>query len=218
MITQFKPEQQSLKILVYGRSGTGKTYSLSTIPDKYRPVIVANVDNKLVSLPPDKTSNFYVSEHIKNLQEYGEFLKEAQKIEFQTLVIDSLSLLQQRHGQSMSSLVEDPQKRLTYYDRLFRHTIQIVDKTIETFPDKTIIATLLEDIDGLTGKYSGELMLTGKAKSVLPSRFDVIMYAVKSKNRKYEWIINSDEFLTKIVPSMSDLEDKIPQDYSLILK
>ncbi|MCS6955891.1 MAG: ATP-binding protein [Candidatus Calescibacterium sp.] len=217
MIKPFQPEKQSLKILVYGRSGTGKTYSLSTIPDAYRPVIIANVDNKLVSLPSDKTKDFYVSEHIKSVQEYGEFLKSASEMEFKTLIIDSLSLLQQRHGQSMSSLVEDPQKRLIYYDRLYRHTIQLIDKTIETFPDKTIICTLLEDIDGLTGRYSGELMLTGKSKSVLPSRFDIIMYAKKQKG-KYMWVINSDENLTKIVPSMSDLPNEIEQDYSLVLR
>lgn len=217
MITKLNIEQQPLKILIYGRSGVGKTYSLHTIPSNYRPVLIANVDNKLVSLPNQNLEDFYVSQHIKSLQDYGEFLKEAQKIEFKTLVIDSMSLLQQRHGQSMSALVEDAQKRLVYYDRLFRHTIQTIDKTIETFPDKTLIVTALEDIDGLTGKYSGELMFTGKAKSVIPSRFDVIMYARKVKNN-YQWVINSDENLTKIIPHMQNLDDVIPQDFSLILK
>lgn len=216
MIKPYKSEEHKLKILLYGRSGTGKTYSLHTIPEKYKPVLVANVDNKLVSLPD--TKDFYVSEPIKNLQEFGAFLKESAEFQFETLVVDSFSLLQQRHGQSMTSLLEDPNKRLVYYDKLFRHTIQIIDKIVETFPNKTIIVTLLEDVDGLTGKYSGEIMLTGKAKTVLPSRFDVIMYSVKRKGNKYSWIINSDEFLTKIVPSLAELEDEIPQDYSLILK
>lgn len=219
MIREYKPEEQGLKILVYGRSGTGKTYSLSTIPDTYRPVVIANIDNKLVAIPQSKTKGIMVSEHIKSAGEYLEFLKYLveKNIDFKTLVVDSLSLLQQRYGASMASMLEDVQKRLQYYDKLYRGTIELVDRTIANFPNKTIIFTMLEDVDGLTGRYSGEIMLTGKSKVVVPSRFDVIMYSIKTKEG-YRWVINSEEYLTKIIPSMSDLPDIIPQDYSLILK
>jgi Cdc6-like AAA superfamily ATPase len=210
-------ERLSLKICVYGKSGTGKTYSCSTIPEKYS-VVFVNVDNKLASLPEEfrKRSNVFMTEPITTPNEYSAAIREIANHKFDVVVIDSFTFVQQRIAEALSSAYEDPQKRLQYYDKLMRQTINALDFTINKLKDKTVIFTLLEDVDGLTGKYNGEIMLTGKAKTLLPSRFDVIMYSFVEK-RNYKWRIRSEENLCKIVPHMWHLDDEIPQDYGLII-
>jgi hypothetical protein len=214
-----KPEetQVGLRIAVYGKSGTGKTYSLSTIPDKFS-VLVINVDNRLFPLIQKirGKKNFYITEQIKDLQDFANVVNDAKnQYQFDIIVIDSFSLLQQKIGAEMASLLDDPAKRLVFYDKLYRKTLHYVDRISEVFSEKILIFTFLEDVDGLTGKFSGEIMLTGKSKPIIPSRFDLILYSCKEKNQ-YKWVING-EYMTKGLPGLEDV-DEMPQDYAKLFE
>jgi hypothetical protein len=214
---KFTRESIVPSILVYGRSGTGKTYSLATIPDKYLPAYIINVENKLASLyPPKDEDYFYVSEPIVNMDSFKAALREleANRDNVKTIIVDSLTYLQNMYALSISSLKDNDRTKFKYFDMVGDFVNKVLDK-IFSFTDKVKIFTCLEDVEGLTNKYSGMIMLQGKSKITVISRFDSVLYSFVD-NGRYLWRTKPyGDIVCKT--HLVNIDEIIPQDYSLIL-
>lgn len=212
---KFARESIVPSILVYGRSGTGKTYSLATIPDKYLPAYIINVENKLASLYPDE-DQFYVSEPIVNMDSFKAALRELEvnRDSIKTIIVDSLTYLQNMYALSISSLKDNDRTKFKYFDMVGDFVNKVLDK-IFSFTDKVKIFTCLEDVEGLTNKYSGMIMLQGKSKITVISRFDCVLYSFVD-NGRYLWRTKPyGDIVCKT--HLVDIDEIIPQDYSLVL-
>ncbi len=219
MIRSIESEKMPIKILVYGKSGTGKTYSLSTLPPSYRPAIVFNIENKLA--PIAGQPGIYTTDLITDasslkaaVQELRDY-EEQNKVHFPTVVIDSFTLLQLRLAEAYESLRSNERNRMAYYEKVLQVTMRCVDYLLLEFRDRLVIFTALEDVEGLSGEYSGQISLLGKARALVASRFDTVIYSFIEKGGYY-WRLRSD---TQPLKTHSPIEEEvIPQDYALLLK
>lgn len=213
---KFARESITPSILVYGRSGTGKTYSLATIPDRYLPAYIINVENKLASLYPKDENHFYVSEPIVNMDSFKAALREleANRDNVKTIIVDSLTYLQSMYALSISSLKDNDRTKFKYFDMVGDFVNKVLDK-IFSFTDKVKIFTCLEDVEGLTNKYSGMIMLQGKSKITVISRFDSVLYSFVD-NGRYLWRTKPYEDIV-CKTHLVNIDEIIPQDYSLVL-
>lgn len=212
---KFARESIVPSILVYGRSGTGKTYSLATIPDKYLPAYIINVENKLASLYPKDENHFYVSEPIVNMDSFKAALRELEaNRDVKTIILDSLTYLQNMYALSISSLKDNDRTKFKYFDMVGDFVNKVLDK-IFSFTDKVKIFTCLEDVEGLTNKYNGMIMLQGKSKITVISRFDCVLYSFVD-NGRYLWRTKPyGDIVCKT--HLVNIDEIIPQDYSLVL-
>lgn len=207
-IHEMKKENKK-KIFIYGKSGSGKTSSLHTLPKEAQPVLIFDVENKLESLLNVVDKDFQAEVFRGSSSELLELLNKEQ---FNTLVIDSFTFLQRRIENKFSNLKNNERTRMQYYDAILDNTIKIVETILSR--DMNIIATCLEEVEGLTGNYSGLPMLTGKIKSLITSFFDYVLYSTVI-DKQYVWICNNTDRYPCKVP-YRNFPSIIEQDYTKI--
>lgn len=214
MFRKLETEIYNPKILVYGKSGTGKTTSIETIPNEFFPVLIINIENK-IGVINSGGRDFIVTPHIKTIDDFERVLSYAEKAKdkFKTVVIDSFTFLQNLYIKSVSHLDTEKDKRM-FYSKIFSYTDGVIDRICKIFSDKVVIITALEDIEGLTNVYNGNPMLVGKSKITIISRFDIVLYSFTSKG-EYKWLTHDTD--TKIAKSIRGLDGIIAQDYSILL-
>jgi hypothetical protein len=98
-----------IRWLIYGSTGTGKTYSLKTLPDKYRPCLIIDTDRGSAQLRKDSTMGTVVQFDFTDLNGRPEMFTQVKKFlqefhagraklplpcaDYKTIVLDSFTVL-----------------------------------------------------------------------------------------------------------------------------
>jgi len=226
-------QSEHLKFGIYGPPGSGKTYSLSTLPDEARPVFIADFDNGLRSLKnAGKCDNIYFQYYdswdrfismFHKLCSSGTVQLGAETVIPKTFVIDSWTNLEERKFASMFKNADKGDKLKIWgefleKDRGFLLQLQALKfNVVVLFHNNTTYEEAT--------KTMWEQPITYGANSGMPSRlpgfFDEFYYSVAkippagaTKKREYNWITAASRTLT--VRTRSGLPTSIPQNFSKI--
>jgi hypothetical protein len=173
----------SLKVLTYGKSGTGKTFSLDTLP---KPTFIYSFDpGGLTSLRDCQDIEYYEPKDFKDFEKHLE--KEIKLSDYQSLAIDSLTTLaeivmcycQNISGKSISKIVKIP----TQNDWMTQMALvsQVLDH-IFNMPLHTVVTAHEELLkDELSGRIMGVPLITGKLKFKIPLYFSEVYHARTKK-------------------------------------
>jgi len=187
----------SLKVLTYGKSGTGKTFSLDTLP---KPIFIYSFDpGGLVSLRGCSDIEYYEPADFKDFDRHLE--KELKLGEFKSLAIDSLTTLaeiimlhvQGLSGKSASKITKIPTQndwmnQMSLAQQVLNHLFDLPLHTVVTAHEE-----LLKD--EISGKILGVPLITGKLKFKLPLYFSEVYHARVQKtgaDHKYVFMTKDD--------------------------
>tara|TARA_R110000787_G_scaffold31886_7_gene84420 strand:+ start:4605 stop:5372 length:768 start_codon:yes stop_codon:yes gene_type:complete len=229
---------QPIKIMVYGTSGTGKTYSLKTLPESMRPALLVDCDRGSRALWKEKGLGKVVQFDItgKNdvpvmYDQVKDFLQEFHADEemqkYKTVVVDSYTLVHQAiMGHVMWKSYKDSggkRKRmdeaptLPEYGLVTQLALNFVQALVQL--NRNLILVCHEtavQTDDVSGQARGGPALTPKLASVLPRYFDEILYSKtkgRGDDREYTWATKSTGLFE--ARSRFELPAEIPQDYSV---
>lgn len=224
---------KNVKFGIYGPPGSGKTYALSTLPDKARPVFIADFDNGLRSLKnAGKCDDIYFQYYdswdrfmsmFHKLCSSGTVKLGAETITPKTFVIDSWTNLEERKRTEMFKGVEHSHKLAKWGEFLEKDKGFLLQ--LQTLKMNVVVLFHNNAIYEEATKVMWEQAITYGAASGMPSRlpgfFDEFYYSVAkippvgaTKKREYNWITAASRTLT--VRTRSGLPTSIPQDFSKI--
>jgi hypothetical protein len=206
-IKTFAPSSHKIKAVVYGASGSGKTYFAATAP---KPIFASAEAGLLSTVPLKKKIDYVEIKTVADLRNLLLFLKN-EKHEYETVVIDSISeinelkkeeLERDRHGSMIQKDWGELLKVLKQILRQFRgldmHVLFIAQETP------------LKD-DQRTEKIVPEL--NGKAATQIARYMDIVGYSYIDKNGDHKILIQPHEkYLTKV--RGVEIPDDAPTDFS----
>lgn len=149
----------SVKCVVYGGAGTGKTRLCASSPS---PIIIS-AESGLLSLA-DISCDYIEISSLKELDEVYRFLKSSKEAEkYETICLDSLSEIAEVLVQEIKPTVKDPRQA---YGQLADSAMPMLRRFRDLKGVHTLFTSKLITIqDDETGKISEELMLPGKVLS-----------------------------------------------------
>ena len=160
-------QDNGIKCLLHGFSGSGKTYSISTIPGK---VIVLSAEAGLLSLQDFDNLDVIEISSIQELRESYEFLKNNN--DYDTIVLDSLTEIAQQVLAHELSNNKDGRKA---YGEMNEIIIKLV-KAFRDIPKKNVILICQQArIQDSEGRMLYTASMPGKTLSpALPFLFDLV--------------------------------------------
>lgn len=183
-------ENPRYTILIYGASGIGKTYLISTITDTDS-VFIIDAENGLLSLKSTGKTFTYVNiegktglEKLASLREIVKFLYTLQDVKY--LVIDSLTEVVSIFVEALNEQFPDRKDSLVLWNEYTKMVKSFV-KTIRDMNKFSIIMTALAKTD--KDEYNRRYILpdiNGKIAERLPQYFDEVFYYTTVKNEKKE--------------------------------
>lgn len=183
--------QDSLKILVYGESGSGKTSLAKTIKE---PTLIISAESGLLSLrgseidvidltTDDSGQPIAKDKRILKLSEVYKFLttKEARE-KYKWIFIDSLTEISENVMEALNVEFPDRKDSLVMFGENFKRMRAIV-KSFRDLPGYNVVFTALSatDKDENSVRFLGPL-LTGKISTQLPAYLDEVYYMHVQKN------------------------------------
>ena len=203
-VSDLPSRPEFLKVLIYGESGTGKTYSISTFPD---PVYIFDFDRGIETLsgitPGEFEYDTYAEGSIQG-QPFVQFRKKVaelrKKCPYKTVVLDSVTTLGEKavtsFVRSASGHMETPlelQDHLKISDKLS----QALDELLGIQANIVVISHPKVIITEETGEIKYLVMQTGnKLPQRVPLIFDEIYKAERKDSAqgepKYTWQTKSD--------------------------
>jgi AAA domain len=207
---------QTLKLLVYGDSGTGKTCFAAGFPT---PIEIHDFDGKANSAAyffkndADRLSKIDVRQYSKlpkerriaewerRLVEIAQMANMNQPLPFKTLVIDSLTTL-------VSSILDDYIYRSQTgikrpvvgmnsqqdYGLLDKHMQQILSALLALDANVVFVGHITTEKDELTGSLSKKPFMAGKFADKLPMYFEEVYVSKVSNDGKYILQTQSDSY------------------------
>ena len=236
-------EQQAstIKFLVYGTTGSGKTYSLRTLPEFMRPAIILDCDRGSRALWKEKGRGTAVTFDLEDSNGrptmYEQSIKfltdmyEEENDQYKTIIVDSYTLMHQaimahvmykgvKDSKSKRSSADDP-PTLPEYGIITHLALKFVQALISL--DRHVIMICHEtslQTDEVTGQARGGPALTPKLASLLPRYFDEVLYAKtkgKGDDREYSWATKATG-LFEARTRHPELDGEIPQDYGIYVR
>lgn len=182
-------DKDKIKMLVYGLPGTGKTYFSATSPN---PLII-DIENGTLSLARHEETKDTSILQYKSLQQLELLIKELQAgrlSQFETIVIDSFSELQNRVLDSALSGSSNPYLPTGPDYNVNTNTLRSIASRIFDL-DRNIIITahVKEEHDQNTGRINVRPDLTPKLSNSLVRIFDIIGYMTMIRDKKDKELI-----------------------------
>lgn len=167
--TRNEARLHGIKVLVYAKSGYGKTYLARTAPS---PIILSAESGVLslgdIDLPMVKVKT------VKDLEEFYSFItSNPQAQQFQTIYIDSLTEIAEVVLANSKAVVKDPRQA---YTKLMDDMLPLI-KAYRDIPNKHVVMTAKQEAnkDELTGiVLQGPMMPGNKMGQQLPYLFDEV--------------------------------------------
>lgn len=200
---------QALRALVYGETGSGKTFSLLTLPESMQPVLYLDFDGNSEALKGQfKPGQFFV-EPIEDFKIMGKNRKangynqakqtlidlQAGKFDFEpkTIVIDSVTRLYEMimdHGLEKGARGEEAPPQLQDYGIAARLMVLFLRVCIATNCNLIFLAHEKAYANEVTGIEKGVPALTGQLGDIVPRYFQEILHAKaqgSGDKRKWSW-------------------------------
>ena len=174
-------QENGIKCLLHGFSGSGKTYSISTIPGR---VIVLSAESGLLSLKDFDHIDAIEINNIAELREAYEFLKKND--DYDTIVLDSLTEIAQQVLSHELSSNKDGRKA---YGEMNEVIIKLV-KAFRDIPKKNVILICQQaKVQDSEGRILYSASMPGKTLSpALSFLFDLVacLRVRKDENGEYK--------------------------------
>lgn len=167
-IQSTKTSVESVKVLVYGDAGTGKTRLCATVPNP----IILSAEAGLLSLAQDNIP-FIEVKSVQDVTDAFEYLTESEEgKQFETICLDSISEIGEVFLNTLKKQYADPRQA---YGMLAEDMTELIRK-FRDIPNKNVYFTAksikVEDENGITGFRPG---LPGKTLlNNLPFFFDEV--------------------------------------------
>jgi|TARA_R100001530_G_scaffold133057_1_gene106020 hypothetical protein len=230
------PAELPIKVQLFGETGTGKTFSLRTLPDCAWPVALIDIDLGSRSIhgqfneglfriyQPDRVDGALGSHKPVAYDEVKALLNRInQNNDVKTIVIDSMTML---YGSILDHVVYKGKTKniesaptLQEYGIALRLTVKLVEALISMGTNIILICheTALEN--EVTGIVKGVPALTGQLGNIVPRYFDEIYHSRtegSGSNLKYVWDTQPRGLF--VARSRLQLPAVIPQDWSQLFK
>lgn len=214
LIDASKPSTDEVihRTLLYGEAVSGKTYSLRTIPEKYRPILVIDIDEKSESLYGQegitlaRVDRYEENERTKKVSpvmylQAKKILQDAELLsQHKTIVIDSMTLLYaaiMERVRSNNSREEMDATTQPDFGVALNLTLNLTYLLMET--RKNLVLICHEDKTALTtGVSKGTPALTGQLGILIPRYYGDIIHAVSrngAKGPEWVWETRSKQFV-----------------------
>jgi len=180
-IFEYKPQDQPLKVLIYGKSGTGKTHLGSTAPSP----IFASAEEGLLGTSRESKISYATITSVKDLQDLFDFLKKGEH-SFKTVVLDSISEINEIIKDKLEKDNNRPIQRADWMK--VQKDIKAVFKSFKGL-DMNVIIIAQEKIvsDGEEGTISQILpSLNGKSSTDIAYSMDVVGYCYIDPDGNYQ--------------------------------
>lgn len=220
----------TLNAFIYGDSGTGKTYSLQTLP---RPLLVFSFDptgsRRLANIPGITVINCE-NDSRKKAKMFDHFEKTFSQLwasgalnHIKSIAIDSLTNMDRALENKIAVKLGKIEKPLTISDYNLKATILI--STIEWFLSAPCNCILIGHgflETGESGEMKGGILLGEKTAKRIINKFDELYLAFVKKSSsgpKYLWRIRPEGIFharTRILSNDSNTD--IPQDFNTIFE
>lgn len=219
-------ENYNLKAVVYGRSGSGKTFSLRTLP---KPIGVVDTDKGMLSLRGVEGVKYveidYDSDRIdpKAWNEIKEaFTTFAKDQTIRTIVGDSITTISDAALKSVLFLNKHMNQAATLPDYMLQ--IKRLEDlfTSAITAKKHLVFTAHEEFEKneMTGQVWCLPMIVGKLSSKLPIWFDEVYHTIVKKGMQgvfeYVWMTKSDVMYScksRLAAGKVDVAAEVAQDF-----
>jgi hypothetical protein len=187
--SDIKPTQ--LKCLTYGKSGTGKTYALDTLP---KPLFIYSFDpGGLVSLRGCTEIDYEELEDFKSLDKHLE--KTFNPSQYKSLAVDSLTTLAElimNHVMGLSGKSSSKIATIPTQNHWMTQMV-LIQQVLDHFLNLPlhVVITAHEELmkDELSGRIMGVPLITGKLKFRLPLYFSELYHSrIKRQGDKHEYV------------------------------
>jgi len=201
--------QQPLRAMIYGETGSGKTFSLRTLPEDFFPVLMLDFDRNSEALNGAFPPGAFFIEPIEDFKLLGSKRKPTgykqakdvitavvnESLDFapRTIIIDSVTRLYESimdHGLDSSSRGEDAPPQLQDYGTAARLMVLFLRVCIQTGCNLIFLAHEKAYANEVTGIEKGVPALTGQLGDIVPRYFQEILHAKATGSgdkRKWMW-------------------------------
>jgi len=171
---------KNLKILIYGASGTGKTYLAGSVEKG----IVLDLEKGSASV---KNKNIDVAP-IDSAVEFKQVLEEIKETNYESIVIDALTRYGEMLFVALTQVYTERKDSMALWQDFDKYSRQRIEDILAI--SKNIIVTCLEEQvndGGILVKHP--MYKASKFKFMLPSYFDVVARIVKDDDGKRQLVL-----------------------------
>ena len=239
------PDSGSLKFLIYGSSGVGKTFALRTLPESMRPALILDTDRGSRALWKEEGLGTIATFDIMNKGKpvlYTQAMSTLQDmhsgkfngIEYNTVVVDSYTVMHQAitsyvmhksltgtGDKKLNRSTMDEPPTLPEYGIIGHLALKFIEALIQLNQNLVVICHETAVVtDEVSGQTRGGPALPPKLASQMPRYFDEVLYAKakgKGSDRKYTWATRSTG-LFEARTRYHELDDEIEQDFNVYEK
>jgi len=211
-------EITGLNILLYGDSGTGKTWFCGTAPKP----IVLDFDGGIITLR-DKDIPYVPREEMSTWKKAMKVIDEAMEAkEFETIVIDSFTVLSMLCMEFILKQNGVDTPRLSDYGQQIRLLQGLIDTLTSGYPEKNLIVVChAEPVQDEFGRIDIRPLVVGKFSSRISLFFDEVYYSTVVKKgmgskAKEEFILKTKKGSNFVAKSRLNLPPELPNDWSAI--
>ena len=190
-----------IPVLIYGKSGSGKSRSLKNFGEDE--IILINVDDK--ELPFKKT--FKHTYAIEEPAEIAKYLKRAYEIGIRTAVVDDCGLSQQHHFYQ-NHRIKSGNSQFEMYDDIADRMYFTVDLAKTVLPKDMVVYIMLHETVDDWG--NAKILYIGKQlerKAPLETRCTVVLRCMSENGRHFFRTATGGNDITKSPEEMFDKEE-----------
>jgi hypothetical protein len=213
-------ELSGINLLLYGNSGTGKTWYAGTAPKP----LVLDFDGGIITLR-NKDIAYIPREEMSTWKKALKVIDEAMESkEFETIVIDSFTVLSMICMEHVLKFNGVDTARIQDYGQQIRLLQGLIDTLTSNYPDKNLIVIChAEPVQDDFGKIDIRPLVVGKFSSRISLFFDEVYYATVEKKgmgskAKETFILKTRKGSNYVAKSRLQLQAEIENDWSAFAK